>query len=107
MQMTIKLEEFLGAIKKLEAKKPIGRGKKAYLSGPMTISIADQTAILQAGGAKVTCAAEGFWVGEVEFPFPIALSLLKVPPKDPFIKLQFENGRLLIGPLKISGRLIR
>ncbi len=107
MQMTIKLDEFLNAIKKLEAKKPLGRGKKAYLSGSMTISIADQVAILQAGGAKVTCAAEGFWGGEVEFSFPIALSLLKVPPKEPLIKLHYEDGRLLIGPLRIPGRLIR
>jgi len=107
MQMTMKMEEFLGAVKKLEAKKPLGRGKKAYLSGFMTISIADQTAILQAGGVRVTCAADGLWDGEVEFPFPAALSLLKVPPKEQFIKLQYEGGKLLIGPLKISSKLMR
>ncbi len=107
MQMTIKRDDFLDAIKRLEAKKPVGRGKKAYLTGQIGLSLADKTAIFRAGVAKVTCLAEGVWDGEICFMFPIALSLLKVPPADPTIKIEFLGGRLSIGPIKTSGAISR
>jgi hypothetical protein len=107
MQMMIKRDDFLDAIKRLESKKPVGRGKKAYLTGQIGLSLADKTAIFRAGVAKVTCPAEGVWDGEVCLSFPIALSLLKVPPADAIIKIDYLGGRLSIGPIKTSGALSR
>ena len=107
MHMMIKRDDFLDAIKRLESKKPVGRGKKAYLTGEVGLSLAEKIAIFRVGVAKVTCPAEGAWDGEISFSFPVALSLLKVPPADLNIKIEYFEGRLSIGPIRTKGALYR
>jgi hypothetical protein len=47
MHIKIEKKALLEAIQKLEAKKPIGKAKKAYLKANVVISLADKTAIFQ------------------------------------------------------------
>jgi hypothetical protein len=102
--MHIKMEKkaLLDAIQKLEAKKPIGKAKKAYLTGNVVISLADKTAIFQLDTANVTVPADGVWDGCVSFPFQIAIALLKIPPKGKVITFEYLEGSLRIGPIKLS-----
>ena len=102
MFIKIKRNTFLEAIERLEAKKPLGRGKKAYLSGNISICMADKTVIFQAETAKVTADAEGSWNGTVLLPFQIAISLLKIPPKEEMMTIEYLDGKLKLGPLKLK-----
>ena len=102
MYIKIKRNAFLEAIEKLVAKKPLGRGKKAYLNGNISISLADKTIIFQADTAKVTGDASGSWEGAVYLPFQIAISLLKIPPKEEEMTIEYLDGKLKIGPLKLA-----
>jgi hypothetical protein len=102
MHIKIEKKALLEAIQKLEAKKPIGKAKKAYLTGNVAISLADKTAIFQLDTAKVTVAADGVWDGFVSFPFQIAIALLKIPPKGDVITFEYLEGSLRIGPIKLK-----
>lgn len=102
MFIKIKRNAFLEAIEKLEAKKPLGRGKKAYLNGSISISMAEKMVIFQAETAKVTAEAEGSWDGAVLLQFQIAISLLKIPPKEETMTIEYLDGGLKIGPLKLT-----
>ena len=104
MYIKIKRNAFLEAIKKLVAKKPLGRGKKAYLNGNISISLTDKTIIFQAETAKVTADGDGSWEGAVFLPFQIAISLLKIPPKEEEMTIEYLDGKLKIGPLKLAAR---
>jgi hypothetical protein len=107
MHIKIEKKALLDAIQKLEAKKPIGKAKKAYLTGNVVISLEDKTAILQLNSAKVALPADGAWEGFVSFPFQIAIALLKIPPKGEVISFEYLEGSLRIGPLKLSARHTR
>ena len=102
MHIKIEKKALLDAIQKLEAKKPIGKAKKAYLTGNVVISLEDKTAILQLNSAKVALPADGAWEGFVSFPFQIAIALLKIPPKGEVISFEYLEGSLRIGPIKLS-----
>ena len=105
MHVKIEKKALLEAIQKLEAKKPIGKAKKAYLTGNIVITFADKIAILQLDTAKVTVPADGVWDGSVSFPFQIAIALLKIPPKGEVITFECLEGSLRIGPIKLSASL--
>ena len=107
MHIKIEKKALLEAIQKLEAKKPIGKAKKSYLTGNVVISLADKTAILQLDTAKVTVPADGVWDGFVSFPFQIAIALLKIPPKGEVISFEYLEGSLRIGPIKLSASQTR
>ena len=102
MHIKIEKKALLEAIQKLEAKKPIGKAKKAYLKANVVISLADKTAIFQLDTAKVTVPADGVWDGCVSFPLQIAIALLKIPPKGEVITFEYLQGSLRIGPIKLS-----
>jgi hypothetical protein len=62
----------------------------------------DKTIIFQAETAKVTADASGSWDGAVSLPFQIAISLLKIPPKEEEMTIEYLDGKLKIGPLKLA-----
>ena len=107
MQLKIKTTDFLDTVRKLEKMAPLGRGKKAYLEGSISISCAQNYAIFTCSfTAKQVCPAEGFWDAHVFFPFEIARSFLKVPPKNEYMEITCINKKIKIEGLTTSANVV-
>lgn len=64
----------------------------------------DQFVIFSVDTSKVLCPAKGIWDGTVSWPFQIALSFVKLPPKEESIELSCIENKLKLHTLKVSAR---
>ncbi len=95
MQLKIKTQDFLEAIKLLKKMAP-SRGKAGFIYGPVLIQHSQHIAIFSVGPASQICEAQGVWAGKVSFPFPITHSFLKVPPNGEEVTITYMDGKVKI-----------
>ena len=104
VQLKINTQDFLEAIKMLKKMAP-SRGKAGFINGPVSIQHSQHIAIFSVGPASQICEAQGVWGGKVSFPFPVAHSFLKVPPKGEEVTITFKDGKVKIEGISVTAHV--
>ena len=104
MQLKIKTQDFLEAIKMLKKMAP-SRGKARFINGPVSIQHSQNIAIFSVGPASQICEAQGVWGGKVSFPFPVAHAFLKAPPIGEEVTITFKDGKVKIEGISVTAHV--
>ena len=104
MQLKIKTQNFLEAIKMLKKMAP-SRGKAGFINGPVSIQHSQHIAIFSVGPASQICEAQGVWGGKVSFPFPVAHAFLKAPPIGEEVTITFKDGKVKIEGISVTAHV--